>query len=399
LEEEKTHSTEHHAHKEHHAAQHKVHTHHPKKKVVHTRKKKKPLAQYIFGAVVFVVLVAVVVGIIYLSTKAGESRIERQDEIAAVVNDEPITTAYLDEQYSRVPEMYRQFITKMTLLNQTISEVILLQEAETQGIAVSEEEIQQEIENAMAAAGVTEEQLEERLAEQNITRELLEELYMKQLTINNLLEEVVFSEMEVTAEEVEVFYNSQVHAMHILVETEEEALEIIEDLKEFSLKRIEAGFSDIAKEKSIDPSAEVNGGDLGEFGKGQMVPEFEEAAFALEEYAFNIEPVQSQFGYHIILRLPKAQTLEEQRDAIEEALLNQKKAQAVPLYVEQLRSNAHVEVFYEEEIIEPAPLALPEPVFTTETSEAPVEEPAEEPAEVEPVETEEPIEEPAYFYF
>ena len=85
------------------------------------------------------------------------------------------------------------------------------------------------------------------------------------------------------------------HARHILVKTKEEADAII--------KQLDGGakFEDIAKEKSTDPGSGAQGGDLGWFSAGQMVPEFEKAAFALEPGKYTKEPVQSQFGFHIIL--------------------------------------------------------------------------------------------------
>jgi peptidyl-prolyl cis-trans isomerase C len=84
----------------------------------------------------------------------------------------------------------------------------------------------------------------------------------------------------------------QVRARHILVDTKEEADKIIADLKGGAV------FEELAKQ-SKDPSGQ-NGGDLGFFGEGQMVPEFEKAAFALEPGQFTQEPVQSQFGWHVI---------------------------------------------------------------------------------------------------
>lgn len=106
----------------------------------------------------------------------------------------------------------------------------------------------------------------------------------------------------VTPEEVKARYDKEVAAInpedeirarHILVKTEEEAKAIIKDL--------DAGkdFIEIAKEKSTDPN-KSEGGDLGYFGKGRMVPEFEAAAFALEKGAYSKEPVKSQFGFHVI---------------------------------------------------------------------------------------------------
>ncbi|KQZ33469.1 peptidylprolyl isomerase [Mesorhizobium sp. Root552] len=87
---------------------------------------------------------------------------------------------------------------------------------------------------------------------------------------------------------------NEVHARHILVKTKEEADAII--------KQLDGGadFQKLANEHTSDPSGKTNGGDLGYFGPGQMVPEFEKAASALEVGAYSKEPVQTQFGWHII---------------------------------------------------------------------------------------------------
>ncbi len=86
--------------------------------------------------------------------------------------------------------------------------------------------------------------------------------------------------------------SEQVHASHILVKKEEEAKEII--------VRIETGekFAAIARQCSLCPSGQT-GGDLGWFGKGVMVPEFEQACFSAEEGTI-AGPVQTQFGWHVI---------------------------------------------------------------------------------------------------
>lgn len=105
---------------------------------------------------------------------------------------------------------------------------------------------------------------------------------------------------------------NEVRARHILVKTKEEAMAIIKDL--------DGGkkFEDIAKEKSTDPGSGANGGDLGYFGQGQMVPEFEKAAFALEPGTYTKEPVQSQFGFHIIKLEDKRQKQPPAFDEVKE---------------------------------------------------------------------------------
>ncbi|MGD0851289.1 peptidylprolyl isomerase [Bradyrhizobium sp.] len=127
----------------------------------------------------------------------------------------------------------------------------------------------------------------------------------------------------------------EVHARHILVETEDEAKAIEDELKKG------ADFAELAKKKSKDPGAS-DGGDLGFFTKEQMVPEFSTVAFALEPGKIS-DPVKSQFGWHIIKveekRNRKAPDFEQVKAQIETYVT--RKAQAD--YVAKLRETAKVE--------------------------------------------------------
>ncbi len=89
--------------------------------------------------------------------------------------------------------------------------------------------------------------------------------------------------------------STKVRASHILVEKQSQALKVMEELKSG------INFADLAKKYSICPSGK-KGGDLGQFGRGQMVKEFEQAAFALKPGQVTEQPVKTQFGYHIIKR-------------------------------------------------------------------------------------------------
>jgi peptidyl-prolyl cis-trans isomerase C len=127
----------------------------------------------------------------------------------------------------------------------------------------------------------------------------------------------------------------EVHARHILVETEDEAKAIEEELKKG------ADFAELAKKKSKDPGAS-DGGDLGFFTKDQMVPEFSTVAFALEPGKIS-DPVKSQFGWHLIKveekRNRQAPDFEQVKGQIETYVA--RKAQAD--YVTKLREAAKVE--------------------------------------------------------
>jgi peptidyl-prolyl cis-trans isomerase C len=127
----------------------------------------------------------------------------------------------------------------------------------------------------------------------------------------------------------------EVHARHILVETEDQAKKVAEDLKKG------ADFGELAKKESKDPGAS-DGGDLGFFTKDQMVPEFSAAAFALEPGKIS-DPVKTQFGWHVIKveekRTRKAPDFEQVKPQIETYVV--RKAQAD--YVAKLRTAAKVE--------------------------------------------------------
>ncbi len=152
--------------------------------------------------------------------------------------------------------------------------------------------------------------------------------------------------------------DEEVRARHILVETKEEADKIVADLK--------AGesFEELAKQ-SKDPSGQ-NGGDLGFFGKGQMVPEFETAAFALEPGSFTEEPVQSQFGWHVIKLEEKRMSEPPAFEAVEEQLKTYLQRQKFDDILTELRGKYTVEI-----VGAPADTTEPEPAAPAATEAAP----------------------------
>ncbi|TPP06937.1 peptidylprolyl isomerase [Rhizobium glycinendophyticum] len=150
----------------------------------------------------------------------------------------------------------------------------------------------------------------------------------------------------VTTEEVKARYDKEVaglpkqeeiRARHILVKTEEEAKAIIAEL--------DAGksFVDLAKEKSTDPN-KSEGGDLGYFTKGRMVPEFEEAAFALEKGAYTKTPVKTQFGFHVILLEDKREAAPPAFEAVEQQVRQLVMRDKYLALIEKAKSEQKVEI-------------------------------------------------------
>ncbi|TKX32813.1 peptidylprolyl isomerase [Campylobacter aviculae] len=142
-------------------------------------------------------------------------------------------------------------------------------------------------------------------------------LYKKELDrakeniLVNVYQEKILNSIKVDSAKVKAFYDqnkdkyirpASVQAKHILVSSEKEAKEIINELKNLKGKALDNKFSEIAKAKSIDPGSRNQGGELGWFDQSTMVKPFTDAAFALKNGTITTTPVKTNFGYHIILK-------------------------------------------------------------------------------------------------
>lgn len=128
-------------------------------------------------------------------------------------------------------------------------------------------------------------------------------------------------------------------ARHILVETEDEARAVIVELDGG------ADFATLAKEKSTGPSG-ANGGELPPFLAGQMVPEFSDAAFAMEVGSHSAEPVKTQFGYHVIKVEGSRMTEPPAKSEMEDQLRDQLSQAAAEEVYAELREGANIEVLF-----------------------------------------------------
>lgn len=166
---------------------------------------------------------------------------------------------------------------------------------------------------------------------------------------------------QVTATAVQAVYNrdyankpgpEQVEARQILVPTEDQAKDIIRKLERG------ADFAKLAEKYSIDPGAK-NGGELGWFAQGEMIPAFSNAAFALQPKQFTKTPVHTQFGWHVILcegkRTGPTPTLAQVQDQIRQQLANQ----AIQQVLDQARSAVKITFYGADGKPLPAPTATP----------------------------------------
>ena len=174
--------------------------------------------------------------------------------------------------------------------------------------------------------------------------ERMKESILKQFAVNNLLKEVKISDEEVTEyyeSHKEYFKKPEmVDASHILVDDEELAKKIKEEILNGK------DFKEAALEYSSCPSKN-SGGNLGQFGRGQMVPEFEEAVFAMEIGEIS-EPVKTQFGYHLIKLTDRIaerdSSLEEVKNEIRNRCITEKQDKEYNSKKEELKNKYKVEI-------------------------------------------------------
>ncbi len=155
------------------------------------------------------------------------------------------------------------------------------------------------------------------------------ETIKKQVMVAQYLKDNIESKIKISNKDTKKYFDDnkdmfkkddQVKAKHILVATEKEANDIIEKLNKGE------SFQSLARDYSMDPGSKANGGDLGWFAKGQMVKPFETAAFALKKGTYTKDPVQTQYGFHIIL-------VEDKKDA--EQLEYKDVSQEIETYLKQ----------------------------------------------------------------
>jgi len=204
-------------------------------------------------------------------------------------------------------------------------------------------------------------EFEAALKDSGVTEKDLAEISRKDIVISSYIEKNIVPAITVTDEEIIKFYDDnkaglgeepQVKASHILIGVDSAATPEVKakakEKAESILKELKGGkdFAEAAKADSTCPSKD-QGGDLGFFGKGQMVPQFEQVAFALKPGEIS-EVVETQFGYHIIKLTEKkdaeAPKLEELKEKIATFLKGQKTQKAVFDYVTKLRKETKVEI-------------------------------------------------------
>ncbi len=179
---------------------------------------------------------------------------------------------------------------------------------------------------------------------EKIKEELLVNMWMKTQMDNAIVSDSEAKEFY-TKNEAKFMQQETVHARHILLKEEKEAQAIIDEMKALKGDALKTKFIELATAKSTGPSG-PKGGDLGNFAKGQMVPEFSKAVWELDVGKITAKPVKTQFGYHVIYlegkNEAKTTPYEVVKDKIIASLKQQQFAAKITEMAKELRSKATI---------------------------------------------------------
>jgi len=270
-------------------------------------------------------LIILLVTFLFSALISCAKREEQKGPYLAKVGTAKITQADLDKDIKHLPEFAQKLFEgpdgRRKFLDEMIKKELLYQEAVKKGFDKDPEYVRK-----------------------------LEE-FKKLTLIGQLLEKEIEVKARVTEQDVKDYYEkhkdelaavSQIKASHILVKTEEDAKKILERLKKGE------DFAAAARKSSIDPGSAANGGDLGYFSSGQMVPEFESAAAKLKVGEVSSEPVKTKFGYHIIKVTDKKKGKPVEFEKIKGVLFQRVSAERqkefFDSYIENLKKSYKVEI-------------------------------------------------------
>ena len=294
---------------------------------------------------------------------------EPSKDTVAVVNGVEISRADFDAEISRARQQFagmgqpisgeRLSEIKKDVLENLIGRELLYQTSQKHGIKVDEAAINNQL-AMLKKRFPSEAEFNKVLSKNNLSEAAMRAQLERNTAIKEFIDKQFVQKVTISDKESKAYYESnpdlfkqpeQVQASHILIKIDSKADESqkaqarkkIEKIQ----KRLQKGedFAALAKEFSQCPS-NAKGGDLGYFHRGQMVPPFEQVAFALQPGAVS-DIVETKFGYHLIKVIDKkAETTipyKDVKDKLEQHLKQEKIQKEVTLYVEKLKEKAKVE--------------------------------------------------------
>lgn len=330
--------------------------------------------KFVFGAIVFFFIFSIFYGLGGYNPLTGSRKTPQNTGVAAKINGEEIPETVLHDQFlqrlrqtrdSEYPEMGKGINwegLKYETLQRQIDKVLQLQAAAKEGVSVSGGDVDKRLAD-ISKQFKSSVEFEQAVSRAGYTMEHLRQSIEEELKVQ-LLEDKIKKQVMVTDEDVKKKFE-KVKARHILLRVpavavpkgQEARKDEFQKREEESVKkkaeeiaaRLKKGedFATLAKQYSDDAGAKNKGGDLGMFGRGQMVKEFEDAAFSLKPGEISA-PVKSSFGYHIIKVEQKTEAagadFDKKKESIKQQLLMEKQNQAWSAYYGELRNKAKIEI-------------------------------------------------------
>ncbi|MGH6720262.1 MAG: peptidylprolyl isomerase [Alphaproteobacteria bacterium] len=264
------------------------------------------------------VALALLVVLACAGTATAQDPTDADDPVVARINGAEVHRSELETAHAGLPEQYRELPLDLLfdpLLDQAIDSRLLADQA-----AAAKFDDDPEFQHQLARA-------HEQLAREFVLRAEVDRVATDEALRTRYDEFLAANPPE-----------EQVRASHILVATEAEAEAIAAELA------AGADFTELARAKSIDPSAAQNGGDLGFFAQGDMVPEFAAAAFALEPGQTSA-PIKTAFGWHVIRQAERRAGESPAFEDVREQLRGEFATEIIGAYLTRLRADAVVERF------------------------------------------------------
>jgi len=291
--------------------------------------------------------------------------------IAAIVNDEIITIYELNSEYAKIAKMEEKkgpltedgaSKLRSQVLSSMIDRKLITMKIRELNIVISEEEVRQSIEEVKRQSSLSQEALVSALLAQGLTFDQYKTQMKEQLERLRLMSQEVKSKVQVSEREIREYYDGNLpqfreensyRARHIFLKVEKSATnEQIKKVMERAANvmaeaRTNPDFTSLAKKYSDDPNAATDGGDLGTFKKGDMLPEIESAVITMNPGEIS-DLVTTPAGFHIIKLEEKSQDrikpLESVRGLIEELLYRKKSEERFNQWAEELRKSATVDI-------------------------------------------------------
>jgi len=240
---------------------------------------------------------------------------------------------------------------KASIISYLVQNEVIKQQAEEMGVKVTAKQLEDRLKQIVTQVG-GQKKLDALLKQQGVSQKDLEDQLRSQM-LQEAVRAKVGAEIKVTDAQIKAYYENPDHqsqfvvadsvdARHVLVKTKAEADKVRALL---AADGSDANWKKVAKQYSTDPGSKENGGSLGNFPKGRMVPAFEKVAFSLKVGEVS-QPVKTQFGYHVIEITKKSkgstQTLEQAKATIEQQLKYQDEAKAWESWLKTAQKDAEI---------------------------------------------------------